>query len=285
MTTRNAARRADTPAQITVAGMAADLYGFADERPPLVLLPGLTFDRRIWQPVLDHLARIDPGRQVLSLDLPGHGESPDQLPHSMAHIAGLIRQAVEEAGLDTPVVVGHSIAGAFASIYAGQHPAHGVVNIDALPDPAMFALLRSLEEQIRGDGFPGVWALMEQSFRTDLLPLPARHLVAHNSRPGQDLVVSYWDELLRQAPDQVDAMLAGSFAAVAAADVPYLLIVGTEPPPDISQRLSGALPRLKTEVWAGTGHFPHLAHPGRFAQRLAATAPWRTERRSTPGST
>ena len=42
------------------------------------------------------------------------------------------------------------------------------------------------------------------------------------------------------------------------------------------QRFSDALPRLKTEVWAGTGHFPHLAHPSRFAQRLAATARWRT---------
>ena len=196
MATRNAARRAGTPAQITVAGMAADLYGFADERPPLVLLPGLTFDRRIWQPVLDHLARIDPGRQVLALDLPGHGESPDQLPHSMQHIVGLIHQAVEEAGLDAPVVVGHSIAGGFASVYAGQHPTRGVVNVDALPDPAVLALLRSRAEQIRGDGFPGVWAMMEQSFGTDLLPPPARVQVIRNSRPRQDLVVSYWDELL-----------------------------------------------------------------------------------------
>ena len=275
MATRNATRRAETPEQITVAGMAADLYGFADERPPLVLLPGLTFDRRIWQPVLDHLSRIDPGRQVLALDLPGHGESPDQLPHSTQHITGLIHQAVEEAGLETPVMVGHSIAGAFASVYASQHPTRGVVNTDAPPDPALLALLRSREEQIRGDGFPGVWALMKQGFGTDLLPVSARHLVAHNSRPRQDLVVSYWDEPLRQTPDQSDAMLARSIAAVAASDVPYLLIAGAELAPDVSQRLSDALPRLKTEVWAGTGHFPHLAHPGRFARRLADTAQWR----------
>jgi pimeloyl-ACP methyl ester carboxylesterase len=73
MATRNAAPSAGVPVQITVAGMAADLYGSADERPPLVLLHGLTFDRRIWRPVLVHLARLDPGRQILSLDLPGTG--------------------------------------------------------------------------------------------------------------------------------------------------------------------------------------------------------------------
>src|SRR5438067_13733662 len=99
MATPNAARPADTSAQITVAGMAAELHGFADERPPLVLLPGLTFDRRIWQPVLDHLSRIDPGRQVLALDLPGHGESPDQLPHSMQHIVDPVPAAAQGAGV------------------------------------------------------------------------------------------------------------------------------------------------------------------------------------------
>ena len=274
MATRNAARGAGVPAQITVAGMAADLYGTADERPPLVLLHGLTFDRRIWRPVLVHLARLDPGRQILSLDLPGHGESPSQLPHSTQHIVGLIHQAVEEAGLAAPVVVGHSIAGGFASIYAGQHPVRGVVNLDALPDPAGLMRLRSAAEQIRGDGFPGVWAMMEQSFGTDLLPPPARVQVTRSSRPRQDLVVSYWDELLRQTAEQADEMLAGAIAAVAAADVPYLLILGAEPEPGLTKRFTDGLPRMTTEVWAGTGHFPHLAHPARFARRLAATAQW-----------
>src|SRR5262249_45442108 len=107
-----------------------------------------------------------------------------------------------------------------------------------------------------------------------LLPSPARDLVARNSRPRQDLVLSYWDETLRQSPDQTDAMLAGAVAAVAASGVRYLLVVGAEPEPGIGQQLSDALPQAKIEVWAGTGHFPRLAHPGRFAQRLAATAQW-----------
>jgi pimeloyl-ACP methyl ester carboxylesterase len=94
---------------------------------------------------------------VLALDLPGHGESPDQLPHSIQHIVGLIHQAVEEAGLETPVMVGHSIAGAFASVYAVSTP--HVASSTSMPRriPRMFSLLRSREDQIRGDGFPGVW--------------------------------------------------------------------------------------------------------------------------------
>ena len=55
--------------------LAGDLTGEPGRRPPLVLLHGLTFDRTSWHPVLAELAALDPGRRVLALDLPGHGES------------------------------------------------------------------------------------------------------------------------------------------------------------------------------------------------------------------
>jgi pimeloyl-ACP methyl ester carboxylesterase/predicted ester cyclase len=276
MSTISAGTRPGTPERIKVAGMAADMYGTPDGRPPLLLLPGLSFDRGVWQPVLDRLVRLDPRRQILSLDLPGHGESPDQLPHSMTHLVALIHEAVTEAGLDAPVVVGHSISGGFASIYAGQFATRGVVNVDALPDIESFVrLLQSAEGSIRGDGFPSVWPTIEEAmFRLDLLPAVARAVVARTSDPRQDLVVSYWDEILSQPVDQQTARIAEGISAVARASVPYLLVAGTEPPPDVAETLHAALPLLEIEVWADTGHFPHLAHPDRFAALLAATAGW-----------
>jgi pimeloyl-ACP methyl ester carboxylesterase len=38
----------------------------------------------------------------------------------------------------------------------------------------------------------------------------------------------------------------------------------------VRARVATALPHATVEVWAGSGHFPHLAHPHRFAGRLAA---------------
>ncbi len=61
----------------TYAGLAADEFGMPDGRPPIVLLHGLTFDRTMWRPALAELQTIDPGRHAITLDLPGHGESPD----------------------------------------------------------------------------------------------------------------------------------------------------------------------------------------------------------------
>jgi pimeloyl-ACP methyl ester carboxylesterase len=261
--------------QLRLAGMSGELRGSPDGRPPLVLLHGLSFDREIWRTTLHELADIDPDRYVLLLDLPGHGGSPDQLPHSFQHIVGRIRAAVDEAELSPPVLVGHSIAGGLASIYAGEHPTSGVVNVDAAPDVAPIArLLQSLAEQVRGPGFPDVWAMMEQSWRTDLLPRGSRALVARNSHPRQDLVVSYWDEFLTQDPERLQASVHDAMRRVAAAQVPYLLIAGAVLPSGVAEQIHTLVPQASVEVWAGTGHFPHLAHPRRFAALLASTARW-----------
>jgi pimeloyl-ACP methyl ester carboxylesterase len=34
------------------------------------------------------------------------------------------------------------------------------------------------------------------------------------------------------------------------------------------------LPAARTLVWPGSGHFPHVAHPHRFAELLAETGAW-----------
>jgi predicted ester cyclase len=164
-------------------------------------------------------------------------------------------------------------------MYAGQFATRGVVNVDALPNIEQFVqLLQSADAQIRGDGFAAVWTMMEQSFRLDLLPPSARAVVSRTSHPRQDLVVSYWDEVLSQPLDEQTARVSDGIAAVAIAGVPYLLVVGSEPPQDVADMLHRALPQLDIEVWADTGHLPHLAHPDRFAALLAATAGW--QRRS-----
>ena len=261
-----------TPAQIKVAGLAGDLYGSPDGRPPLVLLNGLTYGRDIWQPVLGHLGRIDPGRQVLNLDLPGHGDSPDQLPHTMERIVGLIHQAAGEAGLATPVLAGHSQSGGFASVYAAQYPASGVINVEASPDLWTFVqVIQGLAASCGGDVLE-VWRKMEQTFGLHLLPAETREFIMRHSRPRRDLLASYWEDIFAMTPEQASEMVNGAVAAITAAGVPYLLILGSEPWPDTAAWFGNAAPHATVEVWADSGHFPHIVHPARFAERLAATA-------------
>jgi pimeloyl-ACP methyl ester carboxylesterase len=104
-----------------------------------------------------------------------------------------------------------------------------------------------------------------------LLPAETREFIVRHSRPTRNLLASYWEDIFSMTPERASAMVDGATAAIAAAGVPYLLILGSEPSPDTTAWFTGAAPHVTVEVWADCGHFPHIAHPARFAERLAAT--------------
>jgi hypothetical protein len=56
------------------------------------------------------------------------------------------------------------------------------------------------------------------------------------------------------------------------AKAPYLYAGGHDPGPEYWEWLSRELLQAEVTVWPGTGHFPHLAQPERFAGRLATNA-------------
>jgi pimeloyl-ACP methyl ester carboxylesterase len=259
-----------------IAGLAADDYGHSDDRAPLILLHGLTFDRTTWRDIMPELQRIDPGRRVVALDLPGHGQSPDQPAYELDTIVEQIHEVVEEAGLSAPVLVGHSASGGFATAYAARHPSHGVVNIDSSLQIAPFiTLLQSLGDRLRGPDFPALWQqIFYASFRVELLPPAAQDLVRATCRPRQQVTLGYWRQLIEQSADEVPAMIEHEAAALRASGMPYLYIAGDDLHPGYRQWLGARLPAATVEVWPRTGHFPHLADPQRFARRLADTAQW-----------
>ena len=70
--------------------------GLAFERagsgPPLVLLHGVGHRRQAWGAVLD---RLTPHRDVIAVDLPGHGESPP-LPDGATPVLPIMLDAVQQ---------------------------------------------------------------------------------------------------------------------------------------------------------------------------------------------
>ena len=92
--------------------------GLAFERagsgPPLVLLHGVGHRRQAWGAVLD---RLTPHRDVIAVDLPGHGESPP-LPDGATPVLPIMLDAVtallDELGLDRPHIAGNSLGGRLA---------------------------------------------------------------------------------------------------------------------------------------------------------------------------
>ena len=258
-----------------MGALAGDDTGDDRRRPPIVLLHGLTFDRRTWRPVIDAFRVLDRERRLVVLDLPGHGESPPHPPHDLPHVADVIHDALEATGVDRPVMVGHSIAGALVSLYASTYPVAGVVNVD---QPLLIApfveLVKSIEPQLRGPAFEQVWPQFFASFNTELLPPAARELVEATCNPRQDIVVGYWSMILERPSEEVTAMIDDGARRLAASAVPYVLVAGHELPDLVVAWMRERIPQADVTVWNGTGHFPHLAHPDRFAEILASTADW-----------
>ena len=82
--------------------------------PPLVLLHGVGHRRQAWSAVLD---RLTPHRDVILVDLPGHGESPPLRLTGRPVLAALLDEVLgllDELGLERPHFAGNSLGGRLA---------------------------------------------------------------------------------------------------------------------------------------------------------------------------
>ena len=89
--------------------LTADVYG-NEEHPCVVLLPGLTQTRKVWESAAKALAQA--GRYVISLDLRGHGrsESPKDCNYSLEAFMGDLVAVLSQLE-SRPVVVGSNFGG------------------------------------------------------------------------------------------------------------------------------------------------------------------------------
>src|SRR5690242_21916028 len=105
--------------QVQLAGLTGVRQGDPElGSPPVVLLHGLSFDHRLWAPVLPAIAAREPERAVLALDLPGHGGSAPAPSYRLGAVVDTVHDALVAAGVEQPVLVGHSVAAVIATIYA-----------------------------------------------------------------------------------------------------------------------------------------------------------------------
>ncbi len=122
--------------------LAHERHGSGD---PLVLVHGVTHRRQAWYPVLDELAEQ---REVILVDLPGHGQSPpfvtDGLPVKDA-LRRDFKGFLADTGLDRPHVGGNSLGGLVALVAGAEGDARSVTALSPAGfwrDEAQFAYTR-----------------------------------------------------------------------------------------------------------------------------------------------
>jgi pimeloyl-ACP methyl ester carboxylesterase len=232
-----------------------------------VFLHGLTFDRRMWDTVLDALP---PDQRAIAFDLPGHGSSPSRDRHNLEAVVEAIHEAVIEADVERPVLVGHSIGAVLASMYAARYPAAAVVNVDSPVRIEPFVrLVQSLAPQLTGDGFDEAWGKFRASMHIERVPARGRELLEGGSRVSQELVLSYWADLLERSVEELASWVEEELMQAQEAALPYLAIFGNPLNGVEVAWLRSRHPLAEIVVWPVGHHFPHLAQPASFASLLS----------------
>lgn len=272
--------------RIALPGLGLDLAALAwgdVHAPPLLALHGW-LDNAASFAALAPLLAVQ--YRVIALDLPGHGHS-EHLPASARYDLALFVTAVHEAAsalrLTRFSLLGHSLGGAVASLYAAAFPAQiaQLALIEALGPLAddgsatlrrwRDALAMPAEKPVRV--FPDVeQALAARCRATGQQPDAIRAIVARGLRQQHDGWVWRSDARLtattpvRMAESQVHALLAGiaapTWLLLAKPESPYL-------PHALLRARAACVPRITIDTLAG-GHHLHGEQPAQVAARLRA---------------
>lgn len=251
----------------TAADGTAVAYEVDGSGPLLLLVHGITEDHTLWDPIVE---RLRGEFTCARLDLRGHGRSAAAAAYdSFSTVADLTATVEAVAAPDAPVIVGHSLGGFLATVYAitGAGPLRAVVNVDqSLRLSDLAQLVRPLEADLRGPAFADVFGAILDSLGADRLdPETQRRLRALHAHARQDFVLGAWQAIFDSTDEEIEALVE---SMVPNLEVPYLALHGADPGPGYADWLTSRVPTATVEVWDGHGHWLHLVDPDRFVARV-----------------
>ena len=99
------------------------VYFEGGQGPTLVLLHGFAASKEVW---LKQMELLTPHFHVIAPDLPGWGESTrvDGASYNIDAQVARLQGFVDTLGMQKVVLIGHSMGGAIAGVYAAEHPDH-----------------------------------------------------------------------------------------------------------------------------------------------------------------
>ena len=233
----------------------------------------------------DLLAPLLPGRTV-ALDFRGHGDSqwvPEAGFYHLVEYLGDVDAVLEQTGATR--IVGHSMGGAVALLYAAARPGllRHVTLLDSAPltiqsreIPARVSAwlddLRRPRSRRRVASLEDAAARMMR-FNAGLSPAAAALLASHGISPDGDGLAWKWDPWLR-AHSPLPFTEGALQALLAEVKTKVLLLRAgegmTADASDLQQRLS-KISSLRIETVAGAGHHLHLDQPAEVARRILAS--------------
>ncbi|MFA5353488.1 MAG: alpha/beta hydrolase [Thermodesulfovibrionales bacterium] len=245
---------------ITIAGPAGSLN--VDDGGtvglPVLFVHSAGGDTTHWSSQLEHLRKT---RRAVAFDLRGHGHSqpPKDGNYSLVSQASDIEAVVSSLGIQRFVLVGHSMGGSIAIVYAGLHPERlaGLLIVDSGGDPNQISeeqkqqIIAALESDAYSAVTENYWGQLLTGSSAEVHEKVIKGMKAMKAMP-REMVIAQVRELFQFDPVPSLSRYHGPKLSVItpANDTPYSL-----------HRLVPDFPHV---VVTGTGHWIHLDKPEEF---------------------
>jgi len=230
--------------------------------PALVFVHCWGCNRNFWD---NQVAEFSKTHRVVTIDLPGHGESGSGRKNwSIESYADDVKTVVTKLDLKRVVLVGSSMAGPISLEATKRMPERvvGIVPVDTLqnveqklPPDQVDAVMKQLQADYKG----AITGLLNQFFFSPNTPEAVKTRVIN--------------EAVSRPPDTALTILKAVFSydpapALREVKVPIKAINSDLNPTSLEVNRKYA-PQFDVVIIKGTGHYPMLEDPARFNQMLA----------------
>ena len=230
--------------------------------PALVFIHCWSCDRHLWDNQVPVFAK---NHTVVTLDLPGHGESGQGRKNwSVESFADDVNTVITKLNLKRVVLIGSSMGGPIALEAARRMPGRVVAivpvdtlhNVDNKLPPEQLA---EVMKQLRADYKGATTGFLNQLFFSPSTPVAVKNRVISEvtSRPPE-LAISILEAIF--AYDSIPALRETK--------VPIRAINADMNPTNLEINRKYA-PQFDVVIIKGTGHYPMLEDPNRFNELLA----------------
>lgn len=106
-------------------------------KPSLIFIHGWSLDSRLWQ---NQIGYFSEEYQVITIDLAGHGNSSfNREEYTMVSFANDIKAVIEKEGIDSAILIGHSMGGGVIAEAAKLMPTKvkGIIGVDTSQNVAL----------------------------------------------------------------------------------------------------------------------------------------------------
>lgn len=256
---------------VDVGGAAVYCYTNSRDIEPgkesVVFIHGAGMDHSVWTLICRHFARH--GRNVIAVDLPGHGRSGGEAGESIEALSDWLVALLDALQVQRAAIVGHSLGSLVALDCAARHPTRVralAMVAGTAPMPVSDAILQA--------------AAANDHAAFDMLTqwgYSKRHQYGGNSNPGLWMIGGTLRLFERSRPGVLHADMSAcnnyttGLECAAAVRCPVLLVLGAEDrltPVRATDALRAALPDPDFRILENAGHTLMVEAPNALLDAL-----------------